>query len=305
MSSETRPKLTILAVDDAPETLSLLSDVLENAGMTALVMRSGASALALLSQVKPDLILMDALMPKMDGFETCRRIKALREFAHVPIIFMTGLSDTENVIKGFESGGADYVTKPIVPDELLARIRVHLANSRLAQSARIALDVSGTPLVSVDAGGSVLWITPEASKLLMGAINGYRADNPHWRDKLKPVFSGIVAKRLENVVIHDGPKGSLSASLIGDTGNEEYLIRLNDGSAPSTEEILRARFDLTGREAEVLRWIAQGKSNRDIAAILTCSPRTVNKHLEQIYHKLQVENRTAAAMLAVRTLTNT
>src|SRR5690242_18648991 len=156
MSPESRASPIVLAVDDAPDTLLLLTDILEGAGMTALIARNGTTALSLLPQVRPDLILMDAVMPKMDGFETCRRIKKARDFAHIPVIFMTGLSDTEHVVKGFESGGVDYVTKPIVPDELLARIRVHLANSRLAQSARIALDISGTPLVALNSQGQVL-----------------------------------------------------------------------------------------------------------------------------------------------------
>src|ERR1700743_1369596 len=100
MAGDSPRPVPILAVDDAPDTLSLLSDILENAGMTTLVVRSGANALSLLQQIKPDLILMDAVMPNMDGFETSKRIKKIRELAHVPIVFMTGLSDTEHVVKG-------------------------------------------------------------------------------------------------------------------------------------------------------------------------------------------------------------
>jgi DNA-binding NarL/FixJ family response regulator len=303
MVSESEGRPTILAVDDAPETLSLLSDVLENAGMMVLVVRSGASALSLITQVKPDLILMDAIMPKMDGFETCRRIRRVRDFTHIPIVFMTGLSDTEHVIKGFECGGVDYVAKPIIPDELVARIRVHLANSRLAQSARVALDISGTPLAAVDSQGQVLWITPEGSKLLGRAIEGVREDGePYWREAVPPILAQIVAENRDKAVIRETPDGTLFASFIGQAGPDEYLIRFSDNSLSGDDAILRKRFDLTAREAEVLLWIAQGKSNRDIGAILACSPRTVNKHLEQIYQKLQVENRTAAAMLVLRVL---
>ena len=105
--------------------------------MTVLVAREGEHALSIVEKVTPDVILMDAVMPGADGFETCRRLKQNRALAHVPVIFMTGLSDTEHIIEGLEAGGVDYVTKPIVPGELLARIRVHLANARMAQSARI------------------------------------------------------------------------------------------------------------------------------------------------------------------------
>jgi DNA-binding NarL/FixJ family response regulator len=299
-ASAERP--TILAVDDAPETLSLLSDILENAGMTTLVVRSGASALSLIGQVRPDLILMDALMPKMDGFEACRRIKAIREFADIPIIFMTGLSDTEHVVKGFDSGGVDYVGKPIVPDELLARIRVHLANSRLTRRARIALDISGTPLAAVDEQGRVQWITPEASKLLGKALEGMRPGEHPWQEAITPLLAKIIADRLDKTPLYRGSGGGLCASFIGESAPHEYLVRFSEEGLASDDEILRKRFELTAREAEVLLWLAQGKSNRDVAGILACSPRTVNKHLEQIYQKLQVENRTAAAMLTLRVL---
>ena len=133
----------VLVVDDSPETLRLLTDALEEAGMTVLVAREGEHALSIVEKVVPDVILMDALMPGADGFETCRRLKQNRALAHVPIIFMTGLTDTEHIIKGLEAGGVDYITKPIVPGELLARIRVHLANARMAHSARTALDTFG------------------------------------------------------------------------------------------------------------------------------------------------------------------
>ncbi len=94
-------------------------------------------------------------MPGMDGFETCRRIKRDAGLSNVPVIFMTGLAETEHIVRGLEAGGVDYVTKPIVIEEMLARIRVHLANARLAQSARAALDVSGRFLLAVNRKGKV------------------------------------------------------------------------------------------------------------------------------------------------------
>src|SRR5580658_2832369 len=122
--SETRD--IVLVVDDSPDTLRLLTDALEEAGMTVLVAREGEHALSIVEKVVPDVILMDALMPGTDGFATCRKLKQNRALAHVPIIFMTGLTDTEHIIEGLEAGGVDYISKPIVPGELLARIRVHL-----------------------------------------------------------------------------------------------------------------------------------------------------------------------------------
>ena len=116
------------------------------------------------------------------------------------------------------------------------------------------------------------------------------------------MLARIFEQKLGRTLLYNTSKGALYASFVGEARPDEYLIRLSDDNSSSDEDILRKAFDLTGREAEVLLWIIQGKSNRDVAAILACSPRTVNKHLEQIFQKLKVENRTAAAMVAMRVL---
>ncbi|MBP0650762.1 response regulator, partial [Mycobacterium tuberculosis] len=89
-----------------------------------LVATGGAAALDIVARVNPDVILMDAVMPGLDGFETCRRLKKLPPTAMTPILFMTGLTETEHIVEGLEAGGVDYITKPIVVEELIARIRV-------------------------------------------------------------------------------------------------------------------------------------------------------------------------------------
>src|ERR1700723_1535317 len=162
-----------LGGDDSPETLRLLTDALEDAGMTVLVAREGEHALSIVERIVPDVILMDALMPGADGFTTCRKLKQKPTLAHVPIIFMTGLTDTEHIIKGLEAGGVDYITKPIVPGEVLARIRVHLANARMAHSARAALDVFGRFLLAASLDGRILWCTPQAGRLLGAAFKDF------------------------------------------------------------------------------------------------------------------------------------
>ncbi len=157
---------TVLVVDDTPETLSLLTDTLDHAGFTVLIATDGEAALELLGQITPDLVLMDAVMPGISGFESCRRLKRDRLLAHLPVIFMTGLSETEHVVEGLACGGVDYVTKPIVLDELLARMRVHLGNARTALETHAALDASGRFLFATNRAGRVLWCTPKARQLL-------------------------------------------------------------------------------------------------------------------------------------------
>ena len=102
----------------------------------------------------------------MDGFETCRRLKRDAGLSNVRSCSMTGLAETEHIVRGLEAGGVDYVTKPIVIEEMLARIRVHLANARLTQSARARLDVSGRFLLAVSRQGKIMRATPQAQKLL-------------------------------------------------------------------------------------------------------------------------------------------
>jgi DNA-binding response OmpR family regulator len=139
----------VLIVDDVPENLAVLSDALDEAGHTVLVATDGASALERLGLIMPDLILLDAVMPGIDGFETCRRMKLMDSARNVPVVFMTGLTETEHVVRGFEVGGIDYVTKPIRPAEVLARISTHVRNARMLTEARLSRDAA-TAAVSAD-----------------------------------------------------------------------------------------------------------------------------------------------------------
>ena len=300
----------ILVVDDTPDTLGFLTEAIEQADLTVLVAVDGESALDLVGQITPDLILMDAVMPGLDGFETCRRLKQVPDLSHIPVIFMTGLSDTEHVVKGLEAGGVDYVTKPIVVDELIARIRVHLTNARVAYGARAALDATGRFLLATDGEGRLLWCTPQAERLLCGLLPGPDGVRPEAASSLA---AGLVRLRRSSspgasaesftLELPDGEGvRRLEFTYLSPANPDEYLFRLSEPTAGRQEAILRDALGLTAREAEVLLWIANGKPNRDIGEILGISPRTVNKHLEQVFAKLGVENRASAAALAIRTL---
>jgi DNA-binding response OmpR family regulator/DNA-binding CsgD family transcriptional regulator len=295
---------TLLVVDDTPETLGFLTDTLDDAGFTVLIATDGESALSLVDQITPDLVLMDAVMPGMDGFETCRRLKSEKLLSHVPVVFMTGLSETEHVVQGLAAGGVDYVTKPIIVEELLARIRVHLTNARIAHGTRVALDATGRFLLATDASGRLLWCTPKAKQLLaelFPAAPGQGASLPapvieHLKQLRQPAARASARSCLEV-----GAR-RLELSFLSSIGPDELLFRLSEIIAGGDEQILQQTLQLTSREAEVLLWISRGKSNREIGAILSISPRTVNKHLEQVFIKLGVENRASATARAVRAL---
>ncbi|SMC39887.1 response regulator transcription factor [Rhizobium sp. RU36D] len=307
MAEPLRPRDIVLLVDDSPEALGFLTDALEQSGFSVLIATSGQAALAIVERISPDLILLDAVMPGMDGFETCMKLKASPSVAQVPVIFMTGLTETEHVVHALDSGGVDYLTKPINIDELRARIRVHLSNARSAQSARVALDAAGRHLLAVKGSGAVHWSTPQATRLVNAAtgrddgLDIVAASIAEWMaNRDKPGF----ARDTSFSFAHDG-EAALHLAFLGAIGADEYLFRLTAVGHKADDETLRQAFGLTTRESEVLLWIAKGKSNRDIGDILGLSARTVNKHLEQIYVKLGVENRASAAVMAANALRET
>lgn len=122
---------SILIVDDVPANLSILQNTLESAGYNVSVAPSGEIALRIVDGVKPDLILLDILMPEMDGFEVCRRLKEREETRTIPVLFLSAQDDKKTVIKGFQHGVVDYLTKPYAVEEVLARVKTHLALHRV------------------------------------------------------------------------------------------------------------------------------------------------------------------------------
>lgn len=126
MTKNTPPETTILIVDDNPVNLKVLFSHLKQAGFRTLVAKSGLSAIEQANRLPPDLILLDVMMPGIDGFETCQRLKNAEATKNIPVIFITALTDTTDKIKGFQVGAVDYITKPFHKEEVLARINAHL-----------------------------------------------------------------------------------------------------------------------------------------------------------------------------------
>lgn len=291
----------VLIVDDIPENLSMLHDALDNAGYMVLVATNGESAIQRARQGVPNVILLDAMMPGMDGFEVCRRLKADYATQHIPVIFMTGLTETENVVNAFESGGTDYVTKPLKPIEVLARIASHTQRARATDRARIALDSFGQASVVITLhDGALIWQTPLARRMLQEFFGEPLGCAPQLL--LDWLSSSIAARAsgdeaLPLIVIREAKR--LIVTLSAQTDEGEWLLMLREESDHAQIKTLIATFKLTLREAEVLYWIAKGKTSRDIGDILGASHRTVNKHLERVFEKLGVETRTAAAAKAM------
>jgi DNA-binding response OmpR family regulator/DNA-binding CsgD family transcriptional regulator len=306
----------VLIVDDVPDNLSVLHDALDEAGYTVLVATHGEAALQRAAQAMPDIVLLDAVMPGMDGFEVARRLKADEDTAHIPIVFMTGLTETEHVVSAFQAGGVDYVTKPIRAAEVLARMAVHMQGARQARHARNALDAFGhATLVVRSRDGRVVWQTPLARSLVQqhfGAgpalpVTELPASVVDWvRDEAARRQQGLAPHPLTLALPAPGAPaeavgraGRLIFTMHEQAGDDEWLLVMRQSSDQAVIDAIGAAFKLTAREAEVLYWLAKGKTNRDIGDILGTSPATVKKQLEHVYEKLGVETRTAAASMAM------
>jgi len=291
----------VLIVDDVPENLSLLYDALDEAGYAVLVATNGESALQRARQSLPDVILLDAVMPGMDGFEVARNLQAEAETQRIPIIFMTGLTETEHVVAAFAAGSVDYVTKPIRPSEVLARIAAHVRSARQTQQARSVLDAYGQACMSMrPTDGVMLWQTPLARTLLL-KYGGQ--DERQFVARIHEWLRVALTRPLPPAPLETtGDEGRMICALHGRTDEGECLLVLREESDAAMTRALVDSFGLTVREAEVLYWVIYGKTNRDIGDILGISHRTINKHMENLFEKLGVETRTSAAALAMRRL---
>ena len=139
----------ILIVDDTPTNIDVIREALEDQGFEVAIAISGERALQQVAQEIPDLILLDVMMPGIDGFETCQRLKSLPLIQNVPVIFMTALSDTDNKVKALELGAVDYVTKPFEAQEVLARVRTHFKLHRLTQTLEQEVNKKVSELQSI------------------------------------------------------------------------------------------------------------------------------------------------------------
>jgi DNA-binding NarL/FixJ family response regulator len=293
---------TVLVIDDEPDSLRMLTSMLETADLTVLIATSGKAGLDILQHVRPDLILMDAVMPGIDGFETTARIKRDPALAPIPIIFMTGLTESEHVVEAFEVGGVDYVRKPINWQELLARVRVHMAQSRAVHASTASLDATGRLMMATDTGGRMLWCTPLAERAITRVAPGWDKRDLVLPPPLRNGVQRLLAQEdaSGSSIRIEQPQGAIELVVIAQLHSDEMLIRLNELNPEEDVQRLQQGLSITQREAEVLLWVSYGKSNSDISDVLTISPRTVQKHLEHIYEKIGVETRSSAAAVAIK-----
>lgn len=288
---------TILIVDDTPDNITVLLEFLEEHGFKVLVGENGEAALAALEVEEPDLILLDVMMPGLGGLATCRIIKSMPAGRDVPVFFMTALGDPYDKVRGIEAGAVDYITKPIYPQEVLARIRTHLEIRRLQKGLQEQNDRLDAALQrSITAERALANLLDRAVVIVRCSDHEILFTSKHAR-QLLDAHGGDAALQ---TWLRDGSTGETAIELkrtAHGASSDEELITLSPKSPPVGPETLRP-LGLTPREAEILYWIAQGKTNPEIATILGVQVFTIKKHVFNFLPKLGVDSRLAAALRA-------
>ncbi|HVU25188.1 MAG TPA: response regulator [Opitutus sp.] len=296
------PAPNLLIVDDTPDNIAVLFDFLVEQGFNVLVCESGAAALDTLAVEEPDLILLDVMMPGMDGMETCRRIKATPAGRDVPVFFMTALGEPYDKVRGLEAGAVDYLTKPVFPEEVLARIRTHLEISRLQKELQEKNDRLDAALQRSIVAERALEHSLNRALILVDRAN-HRIDYATFQarqliDRLGGA-DAVVAALTRGAKTMPSTHGETVELNPQDYATDDHtvLVTLQVRRPDPSPDDLKP-LGLTPREREILFWISQGKTNPEVATILGMQVCTVKKHVENFLPKLGVETRLAAALRA-------
>jgi DNA-binding NarL/FixJ family response regulator len=314
---------TIMVVDDVPANVDVVLAFLHESGYRVLVADSGFRGIEQLELELPDLIILDLMMPGMDGIETCLHIKARNEWKHIPIVMMTAADELSKKLAAFEAGAVDFLTKPIQPEEVLARVQTHLhirelqaqlekmnrslthKNQELAEEIELRLDAEKQLEASLEQAllisnrqGEVLFATRQAQLLL----DTFFSSTPKHRLPLdlQTWLQGPDNHKPLNVTHKKRGEIQIDHFALSTSGNLS-LMRMEHRNGDGGPLSLLA-LGLTAREAEVLYWITEGKTNPEIAIILDSSINTIKKHANNLFAKLGVETRTAAARAALQVL---
>ena len=308
---------TLLIVDDLPANVDVVLGFLSGAGYRVLVSDSGKRALEQLTLALPDIILLDLMMPEMDGIETCRRIKANPEWSRIPVIMMTAADELSKKLAAFQAGAVDFVTKPVQPEEVQARVQTHLElrelqakleqkNRELAEEIELRLDAEKQLETSLEQAllvanrqGQILFATGQA-RILLNTFFSRTADN-YLPEDLRVWLTGPENQKPRLISHRKRGEIEIDHFALSKSGNLS-LLRIEHRKGDNGPKALLA-LGVTAREAEVLYWMAEGKTNPEIAIIIDASLNTVKKHAINLFAKLGVETRTAAARLALSVLT--
>lgn len=279
MDTNTQKK-KILIVDDVPKNIELAANILQTRSYNITFAKSGASALEKVESIDFDLILLDVMMPEMDGFEVCEKLKANEKTKDIPVIFVTARSETENVVKGFELGAVDYVTKPFQTEELLARVKTHIdIRAKLEEKKNIEARLNSSEDIAASnekpTGGE-----SEEVKNLREQLQSRKAE-------LENVTLFYELRSQMDKLIHDkSPVARMEIRHIKEMISNLFI----DKSNQEFHKSLKAKFPkLTFDDLRLCSYLKQRFLNVEIAEFLETSPEAVYTRKSRLRQKLELE----------------
>ncbi len=292
-------KSFILLVDDDPENLSLMTDLLEFHQYQVAIFKNGIKALKFLISHKPDLILLDVMMPDMDGFEVCRRLKSDPDICDIPVIFLSALTDPTVISKGFEVGGVDYITKPFHSKEVIARVRLHLKLTQMQNAL-------------VEARDKLEHRVEERTAELLKACRHLENRDRELAEKTKDLEEMNTAlqmllknreeyrKEVERAFVFninsfvfpllDRLKESRLNSVQTNYLND-IILNLTEICSPFMHRMSTEFQRLSPAEIRIVNLVRHGKTTKEIARMMNLSARTVENQRNSIRRKIGIQNR--------------
>jgi DNA-binding response OmpR family regulator/DNA-binding CsgD family transcriptional regulator len=270
----------ILVVDDSEDSLQLIGLMLQQLNAKISVATSGQDALAVLEDICPDLIILDIIMPNLDGFELCRKLKSTDKTENIPILFLSGKNSISDIVKGFKLGAMDYITKPVIEEELIARVKTQLAIKKhrdklekIVAERTNELIMTNKKLEDYNTALNVVLekkdeYTNKIERHVLGNINGL----------CLPMIEKLRKTRLDS-------KQQQTVDVI-----EKNVKNMISPFVKNPDSDLLG-YGLTQRELQVCQLIIQGRSSTEIADMLNSSESTVSFHRSNIRNKLNIKNK--------------
>lgn len=258
----------ILIVDDIPSNIRLMVSILDEHGFSVSYAQSGQDAIGLCKKAVFDLILLDVMMPVMDGFEVCEILKSMEITRDIPVIFLTARTDQESILKGFEIGGVDYVTKPFSEKELLVRIRTHLDLKKTRDALESELDFKKKMMTE-----NALFIT-RRTELGNTIIEDLRQINKETHNEYSERILGAISK-LKNLI----------------QGQEwkEFEVRFEEEHGRFREKLILLHPDLTPNEIKLCTFLRLDMSSKEISEITQQSVRALETARSRMRKKLGLD----------------
>jgi DNA-binding response OmpR family regulator len=269
---------TILIVDDDPFGIVHLQSLLRNSGYEIITAPDGRAAIELIRKQPPDIILLDIIMPEMDGYETCRRLKEDTQFADIPVLFLSGLNSPDEKVNAFEAGGVDYITKPFSEKEVLVRVKTHLTMYRLKKGLIHEISLRADELQDKT---SEIQDANTALKILLSAIEREKRD---LAERVRFNADKLILPRIRE--LSEAKNADVKQTLFSLI--EQSFQELTTSLAPGNLDLCKT---LTPMELQIVSLIKQGKASKEISQICCISASTIATHRKSIRKKLKITNK--------------